>query len=59
MSKSIGLNKVIEHLEKEQERFYKAGKSNMFCDGENCLKTALAIGLTVKELKDYRNIFFD
>lgn len=59
MSKSVGLNKVIENLEKEQYRFFKAGNSNMFCDSENCLKTALAIGLVITDLKDYREVFFE
>lgn len=57
MSKTVGLDKIIEYLEKEQERFLKAGISNMFCDSVNCLKTALVIGLTITEIKERKKIF--
>lgn len=53
---SVGLNKILKHLEEEKERFNKAGKSGMFCDSENCLKTAFIIGLGIKELKKYSKI---
>ena len=58
MSRSAGLDKVIGYLEDEQRRFLNAGTSNMFCDSENCLKTALAIRLAITELKEYRDTYF-
>ncbi len=50
MSKNPGLNKVLEYLNSERDRFEKAGQSGMFCDSENCLKTACTIGLAINEI---------
>lgn len=54
MSKSIGLNKVIKHLELERERFLRAGLSGMFCDSTSCLKTACTIGFAMDEIDKVR-----
>lgn len=40
MSKSVGLDLVVNFLEKEHNRFLKAAESGMFCDTESCYKTA-------------------
>lgn len=50
MQKSPGLNKIIEHLQSEKERFLKASQSGMFCDSENCLKVANIIEAAIKEI---------
>lgn len=50
MSKSVGLDKIVEHLKCEKERFLKAGNSGLFCDSENCLKTACTILFAIDEI---------
>ena len=47
-----GLNNILKHLKAEEERFLKAGNSGMFCDGEKCLNTAIAIRWTRWELEE-------
>jgi hypothetical protein len=54
MSKSVGINKVLEHLKYEKERFLKAGQSGWFCDSESCLKTSHIIGLAIEEIDKAR-----
>lgn len=54
MSKSLGVDKVIEHLKYESDRFLKAGQSGMFCDSEKCLKTACTIGFAIAEINKVR-----
>ena len=34
---SVGLNKILDYLQSEHDRYYKAGISNDFCDSEKCL----------------------
>ena len=52
---NIGLKQNIEHLEKEYERFKKAGNSGYFYDSENCLTTATILKSTIKHLKQLSN----
>ena len=52
---NIGLKQNIEHLEKEYERFKRAGNSGYFCDSENCLTTATILKSTIKHLKQLSN----
>ena len=48
---NIGLKQNIEYLEKEYERFKKAGESGYFYDSENCLTTATIFKSTINHLK--------
>ena len=48
---NIGLKQNIEHLEKEYERFKKAGNSGYFYDSETCLITATILKSTINHLK--------
>lgn len=52
-----GLNNILKYLKSEEERYLRAYKSGMFCDGENCLKTAQAIRWTIWELEDAMKSF--
>lgn len=54
MSKSVGIDKVLEHLSSERERFLKAGLSGEFCDSASCLKTACVIGFAIDEINNVR-----
>ncbi|WP_191025646.1 hypothetical protein [Clostridium butyricum] len=54
MSKSVGVDKVIEHLKYEKDRFLKAGKSGLFCDCKSCLKTACTISFAIDEINKIR-----
>ena len=55
---NIGLKQNIEHLEKEYERFKKAGNSGYFYDSENCLTTATILKSTINHLKIFHNLSY-
>ena len=47
---SVGLNKILNYLQSEHDRFYKAGISNNFCDSEKCLFTAKIINKAITHI---------
>ena len=52
-----GLSNILKYLKSEEERYLRASKSGMFCDGKNCLNTAQAIRWTIWELEDSMEMF--
>lgn len=54
MIKNPGLDNILNYLQNEHDRFLRAAESNMFCDTENCYKTAMIIAQTIDNLLQNR-----
>lgn len=52
-----GLNRILNFLKSEEERFIKAGTSGTFCDSINCLNTAQVIRWAIWDIEESMKSF--
>lgn len=49
--KYVGIEKAIDYLRRESDRYLNAGTSGYFCDSGTCLKICYALESAILELK--------